>query len=189
MNAILPQRTGRLCAMAAALARGASRRLRGVRAFGAGGGGPSFKSTGEALGAMGGIASPTTFQHALGKALRETGVALDRAGRAFGGDLGFHDHTSKHTTLVALEDKQPSVAADACVAESATLYGDATVASLATVGHGSVVYGPAAVHGGATVGCGAVVKADVRGTVLDGAVVLDAVPAGETWAGAPAAKV
>ena len=150
--------------------------------------GPAFKSTGDAVGtALGSALNPTTFQHALGKALVETGVSMERAGRAAVGDLSFWDHTSKHTTKVALEAKEPCVAPDACVAESATLHGDAAVGSLATVAHGAVVYGPATVHAGASVGLGAVVKADVYGAVADGAVVLDEVPAGEYWAGAPAA--
>ena len=57
----------------------------------------------------------------------------------------------------------------------------------ATVGAGAVVYGPATVGDGAVVGAGAVVKADVLGAVADGAVVLEPVPAGELWAGRPAA--
>ena len=54
---------------------------------------------------------------------------------------------------------------------------------------GAVVYGPAVVAANAVVGDGSVVKADVFGSVADNSVVLDAVPAGELWGGAPAAML
>ena len=60
-----------------------------------------------------------TMRHNLGKALRETGTAMDRAGMAFANDLSFWDHLSRHTTTVGFEEKSPSVAATACVAPSA----------------------------------------------------------------------
>ena len=130
-----------------------------------------------------------TMRHNLGKALRETGTAMDRAGMAFANDLSFWDHLSRHTTTVGFEEKSPSVAATACVAPSATIVGDASIGDKATVGVGAVVYGPAVVAANAVVGDGSVVKADVFGSVADNSVVLEAVPAGELWGGAPAAML
>ena len=126
-------------------------------------------------------------KHSLGKALRETGTAMERTSKAFVGDLSFWDHVSRHTTAVPVDAQSPCVAESACVAPSATLVGGAAVGAKATVGVGAVVYGPAAVGDGAVVGHGAVVKADVFGAVADNAVVLEAVPEGELWGGAPAA--
>ena len=40
----------------------------------------------------------THVRHAVGKALRETGSAMERAGMALGGDQSFWDHASRHTT-------------------------------------------------------------------------------------------
>ena len=75
------------------------------------------------------------------------------------------------------------------MAPSATIVGDASIGDKATVGVGAVVYGPAVVAANAVVGDGSVVKADVFGSVADNSVVLDAVPAGELWGGAPAAML
>ena len=75
----------------------------------------------------------THVRHAVGKALRETGSAMERAGMAVGGDQSFWDHTSRHTTTVSFADSQPCVAPDSCVAPSATIYG-ATHESGATHG-------------------------------------------------------
>lgn len=130
----------------------------------------------------------THVRHAVGKALRETGSAMERAGMRLGNDQSFWDHLSRHTTTVAFATAQPSVALDSCVAPTATVYGAATIGSKAIVGSGSVVFGPAVVGDGAVVGANAVVHADVLGSCADGAVVVEPIPLGEHWAGRPAKK-
>ena len=72
----------------------------------------------------------THVRHAVGKALRETGSAMERAGMALGGDQSFWDHTSRHTTTVSFADAQPCIAPDSFVAPSATIYGAASVGCL-----------------------------------------------------------
>ena len=131
----------------------------------------------------------THVRHAVGKALRETGSAMERAGMALGGDQSFWDHASRHTTTVSFADSQPCVAPDSCVAPSATVYGAASIGSKATVGAGAVVFGPSVIGDGAVVGANSVVHADVLGSCADGAVVVSPIPAGEHWAGRPAKKV
>ena len=131
----------------------------------------------------------THVRHAVGKALRETGSAMERAGMALGGDQSFWDHTSRHTTTVSFADAQPCIAPDSCVASSATIYGAASVGAKATVGAGAVVFGPSVVGDGAVIGANSVVHADVLGSCADGAVVVAPIPAGEHWAGRPAKKV
>ena len=131
----------------------------------------------------------THVRHAVGKALRETGSAMERAGMALGGDQSFWDHASRHTTTVSFADAQPCIASDSCVAPSATISGAASVGSKATVGAGAVVFGPSVVGDGAVVGANSVVHADVLGSCADGAVVVSPIPAGEHWAGRPAKKV
>ena len=131
----------------------------------------------------------THVRHAVGKALRETGSAMERAGMALGGDQSFWDHTSRHTTTVSFADAQPCIAPDSCVASSATIYGAVSVGAKATVGAGAVVFGPSVIGDGAVVGANSVVHADVLGSCADGAVVVSPIPAGEHWAGRPAKKV
>ena len=126
----------------------------------------------------------THVRHAVGKALRETGSAMERAGMALGGDQSFWDHTSRHTTTVSFADRQPCVAPDSCVAPSATIYGAASVGAKATVGAGAVVFGPSVIGDGAVVGANSVVHADVLGSCADGAVVVS--PPGGRALGGPA---
>ena len=98
----------------------------------------------------------THVRHAVGKALRETGSAMERAGMALGGDQSFWDHASRHTTTVSFADAQPCIAPDSCVASSATIYGAASVGAKATVGAGAVVFGPSVIGDGAVVGANSV---------------------------------
>ena len=79
--------------------------------------------------------------HEVGKALRETGQAMERAGLRVEGSLAYTDPLSRHRTVLSLYDKTPTVAAGAWVAPSATLVGEVEVAEKASVWYSAVVKG------------------------------------------------
>lgn len=79
--------------------------------------------------------------HEVGKALRETGQAMERAGLRVEGSLTYTDPLSRHRTVLSLYDKTPTVAAGAWVAPSATLVGEVEVAEKASVWYSAVVKG------------------------------------------------
>lgn len=76
---------------------------------------------------------------ALGKALRETGQALDRLGRSLQGNFAFREELNRHRSLAPLLGKAPSVGHGAFVAPSAAVIGDVRLGSQASVFYGSVV--------------------------------------------------
>eukprot|EP01108_Squamamoeba_japonica_P004202 TRINITY_DN3357_c0_g1_i1.p1 TRINITY_DN3357_c0_g1~~TRINITY_DN3357_c0_g1_i1.p1 ORF type:complete len:264 (-),score=150.90 TRINITY_DN3357_c0_g1_i1:23-769(-) len=178
-----------------------------------------------------------------GRAVRETGQALDRVGQHMQGRLAYVETLSRHRRLAPLGDKRPQLADFAFVAPNSVLVGDVKMGAKSAVYYNSVVRGDVApvtigansvigdecvvhvssgnivgqrnetvigdnvlVEAGAilhacTVESGAVVQSGA--IVLDGAVVESGaivgpralvgagkrVPAGEYWAGSPAAKV
>jgi len=75
----------------------------------------------------------------FGKAIRETGHALDRLGCTVMGVEYFKETFSRHRSVMPLFDLKPSVAEDAFVAPSATVVGDVSLASNASVWYGAVV--------------------------------------------------
>jgi len=91
----------------------------------------------------------------LGRALRESGAALDAAGlRALEKPL-FKEPFARHRPVSALGDLAPSVSPDAFVAPSATVVGDVTLGPRAAVMYGAVVRGdlaPVALGAGSVVG-------------------------------------
>lgn len=76
---------------------------------------------------------------ALGKALRETGLALDRAGCQLLGRWAFREELNRHRTLAPLAGKAPSLGDGAFVAPSAAVIGDVKIGAQASVFYGSVI--------------------------------------------------
>ncbi|EFN58089.1 hypothetical protein CHLNCDRAFT_20587 [Chlorella variabilis] len=77
--------------------------------------------------------------HAVGKALRETGLALDRAGATLQGSFAFREELSRHRSLAPLGGKSPSLGLDVFVAPSAAVIGDVKLGDNASVFYGSVI--------------------------------------------------
>lgn len=75
----------------------------------------------------------------VGKALRETGLALDRLGCSLQGRWAFREELNRHRTLGPLLGKTPSVGSGAFVAPSATVVGDVKLGSNSSVFYGSVI--------------------------------------------------
>jgi hypothetical protein len=69
----------------------------------------------------------------FGKAIRETGQAMDRVGLTLVGNEIFQETYSRHRPLVKLFDKAPVVGASAFVAPNAALVGDVQVLDGASV--------------------------------------------------------
>jgi len=79
----------------------------------------------------------------FGRAIRETGHALDRLGCTIAGKQTFKETFSRHRAVMPLFDLAPMVAADAFVAPSASVIGDVKLASNASVWYAAVVRGDA----------------------------------------------
>ncbi|XP_019227396.1 PREDICTED: gamma carbonic anhydrase 1, mitochondrial-like [Nicotiana attenuata] len=79
--------------------------------------------------------------YTVGFWIRETGQAMDRLGCRLQGNYYFHEHLSRHRTLMNLFDKVPMVAKDAFVAPSASLIGDVHVGRNASIWYGCVLRG------------------------------------------------
>lgn len=82
--------------------------------------------------------------HEFGRALRESGQALDRLG-LYCMDLEntFRVPLSRHRQLMALADKRPAVAPEAWVAPSASAIGNVTIAKGASIWYGTRLRGDA----------------------------------------------
>jgi len=81
--------------------------------------------------------------YAVGFWIRETGQALDRLGCRLQGNYFFHEHISRHRTLVNIFDKAPHVHKEAFVAPSASLIGDVEVGQGSSIWYGCVLRGDA----------------------------------------------
>lgn len=81
------------------------------------------------------------FNFTLGNLLRETGVALDRAGLRLQGDLAFKEELSRHRRLMNLYDKKPSLGLDTFVAPSASVIGAVTLGKRSSVWYSAVLRG------------------------------------------------
>lgn len=77
----------------------------------------------------------------FGKAIRETGQALDRLGCTIAGKESFKETFSRHRSIMPLFDEAPEIAADAFVAPSATVVGNVKVEQHASVWYSAVVRG------------------------------------------------
>mmetsp|Transcript_7841 Transcript_7841/g.5883 ORF Transcript_7841/g.5883 Transcript_7841/m.5883 type:complete len:232 (-) Transcript_7841:38-733(-) len=79
--------------------------------------------------------------HIFGRALRETGQALDRGGLVVMDHDIYKETFSRHRTLVNLMDKAPRVAEGSFVAPNASIAGDVTISPQASIWYGAVVRG------------------------------------------------
>jgi len=80
--------------------------------------------------------------HLVGRALRETGQALDRLALTITGIESFRDPLSRHRTLMPLFDKAPSFASSpssSYVAPTAAVIGDVRIGEKASIWYGAVV--------------------------------------------------
>jgi hypothetical protein len=59
-----------------------------------------------------------------GRALRETGQAIDRLGSVLQGSYAFKESLSRHRRVMPFADARPSVAEDAFVAPNASVIGE-----------------------------------------------------------------
>jgi len=79
--------------------------------------------------------------HLAGRALRETGQALDRFALEATGNEIFNETFSRHRSLMNLYDKKIIAASGTFVAPNATLVGDVLLMDFASVWYGAVVRG------------------------------------------------
>jgi len=88
---------------------------------------------------------PTTIVkkalYVTGRAVRETGQALDRLGCAIQGRLAFKEQLSRHRRLMPLFDKVPSVGTGTFVAPSASIIGSVSIGKNSSVWYGAVLRG------------------------------------------------
>lgn len=77
----------------------------------------------------------------FGRALRETGQALDRAGMRIQGDYAFKETLNRHRRLMALYDQKPALKSDVFVAPNASVIGDVSIGAGSTVWYASVLRG------------------------------------------------
>jgi carbonic anhydrase/acetyltransferase-like protein (isoleucine patch superfamily) len=80
-----------------------------------------------------------TFE--VGRAVRETGQALDRLGLRVLGDNAFNERFSRHRQVMNLYDKRPVIAHDVWVAPNATIVGDVEICNDASVWYNVVIRG------------------------------------------------
>jgi gamma-carbonic anhydrase len=85
--------------------------------------------------------SSKSFIAGVGRAFRETGQALDRAGLRATGDTSFREKFSRHRQIMNLFNKRPYLANDSFVAPCASVIGDVTIGDKSSVMYGSVVRG------------------------------------------------
>mmetsp|Transcript_11452 Transcript_11452/g.26948 ORF Transcript_11452/g.26948 Transcript_11452/m.26948 type:complete len:216 (+) Transcript_11452:38-685(+) len=79
--------------------------------------------------------------HTIGRALRETGQAINVLGFRAADDMSFKDHFSRHRTVMSLFDESPSVAPGTFVAPCASVVGSVDIADKSSVWYGSVIRG------------------------------------------------
>lgn len=77
----------------------------------------------------------------LGRALRETGQALDRAGSRVQGNYAFKETLNRHRRVMALFDKRPVLGDDVFIAPNASVIGNVSIGTGAAVWYGSVLRG------------------------------------------------
>ena len=98
----------------------------------------------------------------LGRALRETGAALDATGLRLLEKPIFKESFARHRPVSAIGGLSPTVPNDAFVAPSATVIGDVSMGPRSAVMYGAVVRGdlaPVSLGAGAVVGARAVLHA------------------------------
>ena len=76
-----------------------------------------------------------------GRALRETGQALEHLGLRVQKNDVFKQQFSRHRTIMGVYDRQPTVANDVYVAPSASVVGEVSLAASSSVWYGAVLRG------------------------------------------------
>eukprot|EP00591_Stephanopyxis_turris_P006169 CAMPEP_0195523344 /NCGR_PEP_ID=MMETSP0794_2-20130614/22394_1 /TAXON_ID=515487 /ORGANISM="Stephanopyxis turris, Strain CCMP 815" /LENGTH=230 /DNA_ID=CAMNT_0040653323 /DNA_START=82 /DNA_END=774 /DNA_ORIENTATION=+ len=76
-----------------------------------------------------------------GRALRETGQALEHLGLRVQKNDVFKQNFSRHRTVMGVYDKQPSISTDSYVAPSASVVGEVSLAASSSVWYGAVLRG------------------------------------------------
>ena len=76
----------------------------------------------------------------IGRVQREAGLALDRSGSRFSGDIAYYQDTSRHRQIMPLYDSIPETK-DAWVAPNACLVGDVMIAKWATIWYNVTIRG------------------------------------------------
>eukprot|EP00602_Paraphysomonas_sp_CaronLab_P006930 CAMPEP_0185024702 /NCGR_PEP_ID=MMETSP1103-20130426/7885_1 /TAXON_ID=36769 /ORGANISM="Paraphysomonas bandaiensis, Strain Caron Lab Isolate" /LENGTH=238 /DNA_ID=CAMNT_0027557739 /DNA_START=49 /DNA_END=765 /DNA_ORIENTATION=- len=79
--------------------------------------------------------------HYFGRALRESGQALDRVALRLAENEVFNESFVRHRNQMPMQKKYPLVALDAFVAPNATLIGDVTLMTQSSVWFGAVIRG------------------------------------------------
>jgi len=75
----------------------------------------------------------------LGRAVRETGQALDRLGCVFQGSNAYKEQLSRHRRIVPLYNMQPRIAKETFIAPNATIIGKAEIGKNSAVWYGAVI--------------------------------------------------
>jgi len=79
--------------------------------------------------------------HLFGRALRETGQALDRFGLTIAGNEIFNESFSRHRPVMSLVEKNPEVSSAAFVAPTAAVIGNVSLSEKSSIWYGAVVRG------------------------------------------------
>merc|ERR1712216_262407 len=141
----------------------------------------------------------------LGQAIRECGIALERAGARLNGDISFAEPLSKHREVLGLTGHKPIIQEGCFIAPTAGVSGEVTVGAGSSIWYGAFVKGdrskvsigsnttiqegaviqggkgPVTIGSNATVGQGAVI-----GAATIGVAPKTTVPAGSLFGGNPA---
>ena len=86
-------------------------------------------------------ASSRWVLYCLGRAFRETGLALDRLGCRLEGNLAFKEELSRHRPVMPLYDQKPRLATGAFIAPSACVVGDVSIGSSTSIMYGATLRG------------------------------------------------
>eukprot|EP01122_Echinamoeba_exundans_P004942 TRINITY_DN15143_c0_g1_i1.p1 TRINITY_DN15143_c0_g1~~TRINITY_DN15143_c0_g1_i1.p1 ORF type:complete len:252 (-),score=72.57 TRINITY_DN15143_c0_g1_i1:256-1011(-) len=79
--------------------------------------------------------------YVAGRALRETGQALDRAGCALAGNFAYKEQLNRHRRIMNLYDKAPKVGSNTFIAPNASVIGDVEVGDNTSIWYGTVLRG------------------------------------------------
>ena len=78
--------------------------------------------------------------HLLGKALRETGQAVDRLGLSIAGNEVFRETLSRHRTVMPISvDRCPSVSSSSFIAPNASVIGNVHIGDDASIWYGTIL--------------------------------------------------
>merc|ERR1719409_2649044 len=77
----------------------------------------------------------------LGQAIRECGIALERAGARLNGDISFAEPLSKHREVLGLTGHKPIIQEGCFIAPTAGVSGEVTVGAGSSIWYGASVKG------------------------------------------------